>query len=300
MKPYFRLLPVQTCTLDQFADTLIHRSTGNRASQLSQPPLRGASSYKKPWRHQGWRFGLTLTASTVTFVLVVNITLVTTAACIFKPTEGIVTLHVGDCSFINKWNVGIHLLINGLSSALLGASNYAMQCIMSPTRSECDAAHSRGDWLDIGVSGIRNVRRISGQRRFLWALLLTTSIPIHLLYNSAVFKTLDTNEYRYALLADHLVNAPALDNSQLTNSNRGVEVSRMQYLEAPDKYEHLDAETCISIYGRPFLSGYSNVLLITTDIGYDYTTMEQNVQYWDTVRLNHDSSSSISFANDLW
>jgi len=224
--------------------------------------------------------------------------LITVATSNFKPVDGIGNLYTGDCSVVNRLNLGVHVLINALSSVLLGASNYAMQCVMSPTRSECDAAHARGDWLDIGVAGTRNLRRITGQRRILWALLLMTSIPIHLLYNSAVFKTLDTNEYRYALLGDHLVAGPTPDAPRLTTANRGVEISRAQYHEEPNNYERLDIEACISAYGGAFVSGYSNVILTTMDPTYDDVYAEGVTQLWGAVNFYHDDGSPRG--NELW
>lgn len=70
-----------------------------------------------------------------------------------------------------------------------------MQCLVAPTRKECDTAHARGDWLGIGVPGVRNLfrNRINWKRRAAWALLALSSIPIHFLYNSAIFEELSNN-----------------------------------------------------------------------------------------------------------
>jgi hypothetical protein len=167
--------------------------------------------------------------------------------------------------------MGAHVLINALSSVLLSASNYAMQCVTSPTRSECDVAHARGDWMDVGVAGTRNLTRISHRRKVVWVLLALSSIPIHLLYNSAVFKTLDANAYRYAVVGTDFLDAPALNRSQLGTANWGMETTRQQYHEDPSVYRMLDPETCISIYGGPFVSGYSNVILLTEDQRYNFS-----------------------------
>lgn len=239
--------------------------------QFSRSPSTEKPS--RTWRRklQGWRFGLALNTSTATLTLVMNIMLVAIAAYKFELVDGIGSLYVGDCDVVDRCNMGMHVLINALSSILLSASNYTMQCVTSPTRSECDAAHARGDWLDIGIAGTRNLRRIGFQRRVVWCLLALSSLPIHLLYNSAVFKTLDGNNHRYAVVGDQFLNAPALDESQLTNRNRGMETTRLQYHEDPQMYERLDPEACISAYRGPFVSGHSNVLLVTSDDQYDYS-----------------------------
>lgn len=96
---------------------------------------------------------------------------------------------------VNAWTTWLHLLINSLSSLLLSASNYTMQCLSSPTRGEVDRAHARGDWLDIGVVSVRNLWPIDWRRTVLWWRLAPSSVPIHVLYNPAIFKTLAANEY---------------------------------------------------------------------------------------------------------
>ncbi|KAJ9636341.1 hypothetical protein H2199_008016 [Coniosporium tulheliwenetii] len=80
-----------------------------------------------------------------------------------------------------------HVLINILSTIMLTASNYCMQLLSAPTRDEVARAHRHGQGLDIGIISLRNLRYISKRRTALWLSLALSSIPLHLLYNSAVF-----------------------------------------------------------------------------------------------------------------
>jgi hypothetical protein len=64
-----------------------------------------------------------------------------------------------------------------------------MQVLNSPSREEVDDTHAKGSWLDIGVSSPRNAFRVSRFKLGCWVTLLLSSIPIHLLFNSAVFET---------------------------------------------------------------------------------------------------------------
>jgi hypothetical protein len=73
----------------------------------------------------------------------------------------------------------LHLLINLLSSLLLGASNYCMQRLVAPTRKEIDAVHAKRDWLDIGMPSVRNLPSINKGRTLLWVFLGLSSIPLH-------------------------------------------------------------------------------------------------------------------------
>lgn len=87
----------------------------------------------------------------------------------------------GTCSVVNNWSTGLHLLINILSTALLAASNFVMQCLTAPSRADLDRAHSRRKWLHVGVWGWRNLFAMDAKRLTLWFLLLISSTPIHLL-----------------------------------------------------------------------------------------------------------------------
>lgn len=90
---------------------------------------------------------------------------------------------------ISSYNVSLHLLINIFSTAILASSNFFMQILSAPSRKEIDQAHRKGSWLDIGIASFSNVFHISKSKRVLWLAFLTSSIPIHLIFNSAVFQT---------------------------------------------------------------------------------------------------------------
>jgi len=74
-----------------------------------------------------------------------------------------------------------------LSTVLFPTSNYTMQCLSSPSRDEMKYTHAERRWLDIGVPRVRN---LPWPRIILWRILAISTIPLHLLWNSAVFSTL--------------------------------------------------------------------------------------------------------------
>ena len=83
--------------------------------------------------------------------------------------DGIVTTLDGDCSEVSSWSTYLHVAINALSSILLAASNYTQQAVASPSREDIDAAHAKGDWLDIGIPSVRNILgRIPWKRQVVW------------------------------------------------------------------------------------------------------------------------------------
>ncbi|KAI1634849.1 hypothetical protein F4809DRAFT_651555 [Biscogniauxia mediterranea] len=64
-----------------------------------------------------------------------------------------------------------------------------MQVLNSPTREEVNAAHFSGSWLGIGIPSVRNAFRVSKFKTCCWVVLLLSSIPIHLVFNSTIFET---------------------------------------------------------------------------------------------------------------
>jgi hypothetical protein len=96
-------------------------------------------------------------------------------------SDGVVTIHQGDCGVVKRADAFIHIGINVLSTLLLSASNFVMQLVAAPTRKEVDTAHRKGIWLDIGVPSFRNLRQISRSSRLLWICLAASSLPIHFL-----------------------------------------------------------------------------------------------------------------------
>ena len=64
-----------------------------------------------------------------------------------------------------------------------------MQVLNAPSREELDSVHARGSWLGIGVPSVRNTFKVSRFKTVCWTILLLTTTPIHLLFNSTVFTT---------------------------------------------------------------------------------------------------------------
>ena len=145
--------------------------------------------WSRDTRHSPWdliRRGTSLKSQTIIrsgtvlafVVLLINVCFMISTNIRFGSTRGTTVLYEGKCSKVSGWNSGIHVVINIFSIVLLAASNYAMQCLSSPTRQEIDKAHSLGHWLDIGVPSLRNLMKISRRRSYLWIGLAASSLPI--------------------------------------------------------------------------------------------------------------------------
>lgn len=156
------------------------------------------SLYFRQWRslwRQGYHFGVVCCASITGVVFFVNLISVLVATQKIDISHGLGTLQRGDCIRTKNLSQWLHLVINLLGTLLLGASNYCMQCLSSPTRKDIDKAHLKNMWLDIGVPSLRNLRRIPWNRTLLWGILGVSSLPLHWVYNSAVFATNTYQEY---------------------------------------------------------------------------------------------------------
>lgn len=146
--------------------------------------VRESSSPQKPH----WINGVLLCAKATTALLLLNIIFIAVAAGLSNRNaensafSSFQVMYKGSCLLSKRWNIALHLIINVLSTGILGASNYCMQSLVAPSREEVDKYHARGWWLDIGCSSVRNLFVIGRSRLALWLVLLVTATPFHLLY----------------------------------------------------------------------------------------------------------------------
>ncbi|KIK68784.1 hypothetical protein GYMLUDRAFT_256438 [Collybiopsis luxurians FD-317 M1] len=210
----------------------------------------------------GWRFGAYMAIFQASVVLLINTVVLVWG---ILRTGGSTTGPVfqGDCNTIGHISLGIHLVINILSTLLLGASNYIMQSLCAPTRIEISQAHKRRYWLDIGIQSVRNLKNMSRRKRFLWIAIAASSIPLHLFYNSSFFSTLSANEYTV-----YFAQGPDITNITLNNdggydwvcdpSGCPGNVTQTQL----SQWEILSPLECIDTYANDFVSDRSSVVAV--------------------------------------
>ena len=240
----------------------------------------------------GWRGGVVFCTSTAAMVLVINIGLIIGASAKNGLSDGLATIQDGSCQRTKYLSLWLHLAINALSTALLAASNYCMQILSSPTRKEIDQAHSRHIWLDIGVPSVRNLRNIARSRVILWWLLAFSGIPLHLLYNSAIFSTLATQRYTaYAASAD-IVNGIGVNwTAKVPENGRSV----AQIYQNTSSWQNLTNEECVQSYGQSFVFTQSDVLAITSTLNASYP-----LRYLSDSALTSDTLSNAWLCSAYW
>ena len=123
-----------------------------QSTSQSGPTNESTEFLVKPTRshsraYSGWRFGVVSCACSAFFVFTINLSGTIWAIRSKGQEDGRGTLFAGNCTKVRELNVGVHLLINVLSTILLSASNYCMQCLSAPTRIEVNKAHAKRQWL---------------------------------------------------------------------------------------------------------------------------------------------------------
>lgn len=246
---------------------------------LHDYPITDAST------QSGWKGTVKTVAVITSLAFVINIVALIWFAKSQKSEEGLTQLYVGSCSVVESLDLWVHLAINILSTILLGASNYCMQCLCAPSRKEVDAAHQNGKWLDIGIPSVRNLSFLPKGKFFGWILLALTSMPLHLLYNSAFYAAYQNNEYQYFFVTEDFPNGAAFNTTPISDAvdygvfaTPFVDIGGAQKLAFP--WEKLEAEECVAAYAKFFLKEYRNLVLVTTNttVPYDQTTAELMVK----------------------
>lgn len=198
--------------------------SGTQYDSLNQPRRTTSLRY-------GWKLGSLMSCILVGAVLCFN-----TASTIYflrtRPPQhdGIGQISSGECDELLSASTKIHISINAMSTILVAASNYNMQCLTAPTRTEITEAHRRRRYLEIGGQSLRNLAYIPRWKLLLWSALLLSTLPLHLLWNSAIFSVTTINEYASLVVSSDFLtvddpsggldcNDTALLDYQRTNDN---------------------------------------------------------------------------------
>jgi hypothetical protein len=291
---------------------------------------------KRPWnafqqkkKFYGWKVSATLAAFLATATLGINIGILAwlnqqkSADDVFSADHQ-VPVFSGDCDTAAALQLWVHLGINILSSVLLGASNFSMQVLSAPIRREVDRAHAKGSYLDIGVQSPRNLFSIAPWRTVLWWVLLLSSIPLHLLYNSAFFQSSNARGYAvFAMTADWQSYTAADDISRNDVFDQDANSIAAEYLadlvQHPERLESLDPLKCLDAYARPMVSDRSNLILVTNNqttaangsplldhVFYNFleaaTQGSDNYKpyYWYTTGMSQRCDMKLTVAQDMW
>ncbi|KAJ8109018.1 hypothetical protein OPT61_g7764 [Boeremia exigua] len=250
---------------EELAVNSLHAKRAPDVRSITSAESKSSSLQRYKHRFSGWRFGVLNFAVWASIVFLINLVVTIWGSLAHKGDQRV--LYEGDCKRTKSLNSGLHLLINILSTILLSGSNYCMQCLSAPTRSEVDLAHGARRWLDIGVPSLRNLRRISRRRFILWLLLATSSLPLHLLYNSSIYASIASNSYYGMMVKQAFVDAPACENC--TSSDPISKFDTQMAIDLWDKLQsglldRLEPAECLNAYGVTVQSTRRSLFVIVT------------------------------------
>ncbi|KAJ4015485.1 hypothetical protein NW752_006946 [Fusarium irregulare] len=137
----------------------------------------------------GWRVIATLKTIIVFIFTIFGTVLIYRGVTVSGSIDRNFVFFHGKCGKAKSVNTWLHLLLNACSTGVLASSNFFMQVLSSPTRSEIDKAHGANRALKIGVQSLRNVFWTSKIKFVYWILFFVSSFPLHLFFNSAIFAT---------------------------------------------------------------------------------------------------------------
>jgi hypothetical protein len=188
------------------------RRSGRYGSHLSYEYTNPGGFNNENRKFNGWRGGVLAAATSASLVLLINLIFTIWAGQTSKSGLRIGILYEGECGTVRHADSWLHIAINAMGTILLGASNYTMQCLSSPTRNEIDAAHSKGRYLDIGLPSLKNLSGL--KKKVIFMFLVLSTVPLHFLWNSAVFTTTQNLDYNVYVVTPSFLNQSTVDCSQ--------------------------------------------------------------------------------------
>ncbi|KEF52144.1 uncharacterized protein A1O9_11770 [Exophiala aquamarina CBS 119918] len=182
-------------------------------------------------------------------------------------------------------NIWLHLALNVISTLLLGDSNYCMQCLSAATRSDINRAHTRGKWLDVGVPSTRNPSAIPKYKALLWLTFGLTCIPLHLMYNSAFYKSLSTNNYDIFVVEPGFLEGGSVDTTGIVVAKGSIDPAIIQTdLGIAGRYIRLNNSDCINTYATDINSRRNPVLVSSKSTPAESTLLHvEHYSYTDSV-----------------
>lgn len=261
-----------------------------------------------------WKGTAIIGASIAGTALLLNILVLIWAVAALPKVNGFAIVYTGSDEVVRRIDVAVKLIINIVSTAILLSSSRCTQYLCAPTRKDIDKAHCQGTWLDVGVRSWRNFAATRGWRMWTIIVLLVSSIPIHIIYNSTVVATVAAQDF-VAITVDssfttgHSWNTstllPLWNTSILSPVyNRTAqeelelvaqELQRVVVEKGLTKY---GATECSYLYATEFQSRFGNLLIVSPDLNNSNST--GNLSTVAAYTVGRVSSPGISTAYQWW
>ena len=114
------------------------------------------------------------------------------------------------------------------------------------------------------MPSVRNILRISWPRRLLWCLLVMSSIPLHLIYNSVIFASTSISEWNaFGVTSDFFTGAPFNVSVELAGSQAESFKPRVERLRDSTSLLRLENDACLAAYNNTIITSWGDVLVIS-------------------------------------
>ncbi|KAK1828274.1 hypothetical protein QBC39DRAFT_374811 [Podospora conica] len=229
-----------------------------------------SGSREKPergWRRfmVGWRAGVALNVLLSGLMLVVAVVGLVFAIARGFGSGGQSVLFSGSCETASTIGWSLHAVISVMVVATVAGGNYVFQVLGSPMREEVDVAHSKREWLDIGVPSFRNLAYIDARRTAMAVVILLTAALTQVIYNGVIVTSMTTSDFKLVLATESFLTGAQFSND--TSSNSGLltrlDILSLQQQANRGELTNLTTTTCLQELGGVFSTRFSAALLIT-------------------------------------
>lgn len=171
-----------------------------------------------------------------------------------KGTSTTTLIFRGNCDASTRYNFWGHLAVNLIASGVLASSNFFMQVLVAPTRSDVDRAHAKGVSLEIGVQSWRNLFYIPLRNRIFWVLLAVSTIPLHLVFNSTILESRASTDFLMLMVSEGYLQGAPWNATGASGLQRGGRIPprindiQRSLAEDPARWEKMDMQACYSRY----------------------------------------------------
>ncbi|KGO53592.1 hypothetical protein PEX2_062000 [Penicillium expansum] len=275
---------------DQNAYQLVSECDTPDCEAAADDYSKRSSPRPRPPTKKKWITGLLLCALGVALALLAHVILTVKLAA--KAASGgygwgssSAVIYEGTCHQANQIATGLHILVNIIVLTLTATSSYCNQVLAAPSRARIDVAHAQRVWVSIGSSSFTNVWYAPLWRKTLWLLILGTSLPVQMIYNSFIYVSINANDFG-------VVAAPmAFGNNHTDLSDFdipsdfhhivGMNASSLHNDLILGKLEKLSNATCMKAYSGAYQTARSTVVLLTPDLSSNLTVWSCQVGLGD-------------------
>ena len=239
-------------------------SSGPAVDSVSSPRTTLSSGFFS--RYTGWRMGTLACLCAVSLCLVIEAILLLSALSLSVGAFGSGLLYKGSCSKVKSLTVWLLLPLNIAATVLISTSNYVMQVMAAPDREEVDYAHSLATSITIAGMRFRNLQFGGLRRRVIWWILGVSSLPIHVLLNSAIYGSVQATDSGVLIVSDEF-ETDADWQSCRSRFPTDIQTDAFACSLMQDFYARktvkLSPQECLNQYSNGFQTNASSVIVVT-------------------------------------